>query len=323
MNYRHIYHAGNACDVVKHAVLTLLIEHLREKEKGFAVLDTHAGAGLYDLSDERAQKTKEAEEGILRLLSALPIPELAAYYRTMRELNKQQNFLPLKGRDREGGEWLGADSDNSEFCPSGTPPPLTPPSRGGELNRFYPGSPVLIRRLMRSQDRLMACELHPKDVHVLKRYFHDDKQTQIHHRDGYEALKALIPPTEKRGLVLIDPPFEKPDEFDVLAEALRKLHERWQQGQAVVWYPIKERPAIWRFHEALAAMKLPRVLCAEFTQYPEIRHDRLNGCGLILVNPPWRLDDQLKQLFPALHEALESAESGTKINWLAVEDPSR
>ncbi len=275
MNYRHIYHVGNICDVVKHAVLTLLIGHLRAKETAFAVLDSHAGVGLYDLNDERAQKTQEAELGVRKLLAALPIADLADYYRVVNELNTD-----------------------------------------GSL-RFYPGSPILIKRLLRPQDRLMVCELHAEDGQALKQQFHHDKQVQVHHRDAYEALKALLPPAEKRGLAFIDPPFETPDEFNHLVEAIEGLHRVWPQGQVVIWYPIKERPAIWRFHEMLVNASIPKMLCAEFIYTEETRSDRLNGCGFIFVNAPWRLDKQLENLFPQLHQALETEFQNYSVKWLA------
>jgi len=274
MNYRHIFHAGNICDVVKHAVLTLLVDSLRGKPKGFAVLDTHAGIGLYDLEDAQAQKTGEAVSGIQRLLAAAPLPELAAYYGALRAMNP------------DGGL------------------------------RFYPGSPLLIRQMLRPQDRLIACELHPEDARTLKRRFYHDKQVQTHQRDGYEALAALWPPAEKRGLILIDPPFETPDEFRRIEAASLLLLQRWPAAQAAIWYPIKERPALWRFHEAMAALPVPEILCAEFIYQEESRHDRLNGCGLIIINPPWALDKKLAALFPALHQALQTEHRGSVVKGL-------
>ena len=274
MNYRHIYHAGNICDVVKHAVLTLLLERLCMKESGFAVLDTHAGAGLYDLNDPRAQKTGEAAQGILRLLAAPLIPELGGYARVVRELNP------------DGGM------------------------------RYYPGSPLLTQRLLRPQDRLTACELHPEEARDLKRLFRDDKRVHIHERDGYEALMALLPPKEKRGLVLIDPSFEELGEFSRLTQSVTTLAGRWPQCHAMIWYPVKERPAIWRFHEALAATGVSGLLAAEFIYEEETRHDRLNGSGFIFVNPPWQFDQRLMNLFPALHAALGTTFQGQAVKWL-------
>lgn len=286
MNYRHAFHAGNVCDIVKHAVLTLLLERLCAKEKPFCVLDTHAGAGLYDLCDLRAQKTGEAENGILRVLKAPALPELAGYYGVLR-------------------------SFNPGWRPDG---PETPDSF-----RFYPGSPLIAARLLRPQDRLVACEWHEEDAETLKRHARPFANIQVHHRDGYEALRAFLPPAEKRGLVLIDPPYEAPDEFEKLARALAGAYALWPQGVFTVWYPVKERPAVWRFHEALAATGIPRQLCAEFIYEKEVRHDRLNGCGLVIINPPWQLAEKLSCLFPALHGALQTAYRGVTVSWLVGE----
>jgi 23S rRNA (adenine2030-N6)-methyltransferase len=274
MNYRHIFHAGNVCDVVKHTTFALAVASLRLRDKAFCVLDTHAGVGLYDLQDERAQKTGEAKAGIFRFLAAAPIPGLEDYDRILRETN------------------------------------------AGDF-RFYPGSPVIARRLLRPQDRLVLCELHDEDYAEAKKQFRNDKQVQIHHRDGYEALGAFLPPPEKRGLVFIDPPFEATDEFVLLAKALTLARARWPQGVFLAWYPIKERPAIWRFHEALMDSGMPKILCAEFVYRIEARADRLNGCGFIIINPPWKLDEKLNAVFPALHKAMETEHQETKIKWLA------
>ncbi len=284
MNYRHIYHAGNICDVVKHSVLAMLLEHLRGKEAGFCVLDTHAGVGLYDLQDSRAAKTKEAEAGILKLLSAAPLPELDPYYGAL-------------GRHNPG--WS--------------------PAQGREGFRFYPGSPLLVADMLRPQDRLIACELHDEDAQELQKQMGRNKQVAIHHRDGYEALRAFLPPVEKRGLVVIDPPYEKPNEMTTLVQAVAEAHRRWPQGMFMLWYPVKERPALWTFHEALVATGISKQLCAEFIFQEETRADRLNGSGLILINPPWRTDERLQALFPALHERLETSYRGSAVRWLVGE----
>ncbi len=274
MNYRHIYHAGNVCDVVKHAVLTLVLERLRAKETPFAVLDTHAGCGLYDLNDPRPQKTREFEEGIGCLLKSEPIPELGAYINIVKDFSAH-GFL-------------------------------------------YPGSPMFTRKMLREQDLLIACELHPNDSQELKRLFHHDKQVQVHARDGYEALGALLPPKEKRGLVLIDPPFETTDEFERLTNALSICARLWPQACVMIWYPIKERPAIWRFHEALTSLGLPKLFFAEFIYDDESRHDRLNGSGLILANAPWQIDQAIAQSFESLHRGLATKHQNSVIKWLSA-----
>jgi len=280
MNYRHIYHAGNICDVVKHSVLALLIDYMRGKDKPFAVLDTHAGCGLYDLFDERAQKTKEAEEGILKLWAYLDrhgkVPEtLRPYIKAIESLNPAGTILA------------------------------------------YPGSPAVARSLLREQDRLIACELHPEDVVVLRQTFRNDKQTHIHHRDGYAALKALLPFAEKRGLILIDPPFEQPDEYEALVSAAKRINAIFPMAMVALWYPIKERPVIWQFHEALADTQIPKMMKAEFIFKPEVRHDRLNGTGLIIINPPWTLEGQLSGLFSTLHTVLETESQDSIIGMLS------
>ncbi len=282
MNYRHIFHAGNRCDVVKHAVLTLALRHLRAKEKGFAVLDTHAGMGLYDLNDSRALKTGEAAEGIVRLLDSPALPELADYYAVLRKMN------PL---------WGG---------------------QGAEGFRVYPGSPLLTHHLLRAQDRLIACELHPDDAEALRLHSPADTRMQIHCRDGYEALGAFLPPPEKRGLTLIDPPYEQPDEFDRIVACLAQTHRRWASGMTMIWYPVKDRPALWKFHEALAATGIPKILCAEFVYEEDSRADRLGGSGMILINPPWKLDEEIKALFPALHKAMRTSYEGASVSWIAA-----
>ncbi len=271
MNYRHIYHAGNICDVVKHSVLALIVAYLKQKEAAFAVLDTHAGCGLYDLTDPNAVKTGEAEEGIQKLwrtylsVDATDLPTtIAPYLQALRQMNN------------------------------------------GDTLRFYPGSPLLTLNLLRSQDRLIACELHPEDVRALRHALGHNTQAQVHHRDGYEALKAFTPFSEKRGLILIDPPFEKPDEFANLIKAVQQVQTKFTNAVVAIWYPIKERPTIWKFHEAARDSGLDKLLVAEFVYKPEVRHDRLNGSGFLFVNPPWTLESQLKELFPLLHTALQT-----------------
>lgn len=278
MNYRHIYHAGNFADVMKHAVLALAVSHLRIKPAAFRFIDTHAGIGRYDLSADEAQRTGEYRDGIGRLFGRpSPHPALAPYLDAVHALN-----------------------------PDG-------------VLRVYPGSPLLVRHLLREQDRMTLAELHPHDAQTLKDLFARDRAVSVHHMDGYQALKAHLPPPEKRGLVLTDPPFESPGEFATMAAALARAHKRWPGGIYALWYPIKERPAVWRFHEALAEAGIPRILTAELTIHDEDTHLRLNGCGMVIVNPPWKLDETLAEVLPALQDRLAVTGGGSRVNWLVPE----
>ena len=277
MNYRHIYHAGNFADVFKHAVLALLIERLKDKPAAFAVLDTHAGAGLYDVESAEAQKTGEFARGFGQVAGQEGLPaELDPY------------LAAVKAANPDGGR------------------------------RFYPGSPMVARALLRPQDRVAACELHPEDAAELKHRFARDPQVETHQRDGYAALTALLPPKEKRGLVLIDPPFELPDERRQVAQALQRAYARWPQGIYAIWYPVKSRGEARLFHAELVNTAIRRQLLAEMTVNDGDDPETLNGCGMVIVNPPFRLAETLKLVLPQLHGKLAVA-GGVGVEWLVPE----
>ncbi|MCV3240225.1 23S rRNA (adenine(2030)-N(6))-methyltransferase RlmJ [Mesorhizobium sp. ZC-5] len=282
MNYRHAYHAGNFADVVKHAVLVRIVEYLKLKEKAFRVVDTHAGIGLYDLSAEEARKTGEWRDGIGRLLDATLKPEIA-------------NLLsPLLG---------AVHAMNPE----------------GGL-RFYPGSPLIVRHLLRKQDRLSAIELHPADAALLRERFAGDFQARVIELDGWLALGAHLPPKEKRGLVLIDPPFEQEGEFDRLVDGLARAHRRWPGGIFALWYPLKDRTAVNRFRADLVETGIAKILDIRFEVRPPSPEPRLDGTGMIVVNPPYPLEAELRSLLPALKTLLaESPHAKWTVEWLAGE----
>ena len=213
MNYRHGYHAGNFADVLKHLALCELLRLLTAKDKKLFVLDTHAGAGGYDLAGGLASRTREAEAGIARLMA---VPR-AGMPRRRRALSRGGHRLRPQVRAGGGGV------------------------------RHYPGSPRLVRAALRPGDRFVACELHPQDALALKREFAGDRAVEVRQADGYHALKALLPPVERRGLVLIDPPFEAADEFDKLARALKQALRRFATGCYAIWYPIKDEEAVAAF----------------------------------------------------------------------------
>jgi len=255
MNYRHAFHAGNHADVFKHAALVLLLEHLLAKPAPFAVLDTHAGVGVYDLGSEAAQKTREYEAGVGRVFG--------------RDLPAARGYLDLL----------------AQMNPAGL--------------ATYPGSPEIVRRRLRDHDRLIACELHPADAAALKARYRGDRRVSVHLRDGYEAIGALTPLPERRGLVLIDPPYEQPDEAERLARALTVGLRRWPTGIFVAWYPIKDGAIGDLLAGAAAVERFPKTLRAELTPY---RRDGLAmaGGGLLICNAPWKLDEKLAALCEAL-----------------------
>ena len=282
MNYRHVYHAGNFADVLKHAVLARLVTYMQGKDKAFRVLDTHAGIGLYDLSSDEAQKTGEWREGIGRLIETeLPAdvaPLLAPYIDAVKALNP-----------------------------------------GGGV-RFYPGSPKLARILFRPQDRLSAMELHPDDYESLHRLFDGDFQSRITHLDGWLALGAHLPPKEKRGIVLVDPPFEAEGEYERLAEGLAKAYRRFAGGTYCLWYPLKKGAPIADFHKALKELDIPKMLCAELSVQSDRETTGLTGSGLIVVNPPYTLKAELEKLLPFLKERLRQDRfASARSFWLAGE----
>lgn len=181
---------------------------------------------------------------------------------------------------------------------------------GGREIRWYPGSPELARALLRRQDRLVLLELHPEDARLLARNFAGDGRVQVHHADGYVGVKAFLPPPERRGLVLIDPPFEVRDEFTRLGRGLRHGHRRWSTGIYAAWYPIKHRAPVRAFHDDLVASGIRRILVAELLRRPDDDPERLNGTGLVVINPPWRLDQALASLLPQLLARFGAAASG-------------
>ncbi|MBU4530080.1 MAG: 23S rRNA (adenine(2030)-N(6))-methyltransferase RlmJ [Hoeflea sp.] len=266
MNYRHSYHAGNYADVLKHAVLAQIITYLKRKDPAFRVIDTHAGIGAYDLSSAEAQKTGEWREGVGRVMAAQLSPDLAAFL----------------------APWLD------------TVKTLNPD--GGIKN--YPGSPQLTRLLLRKQDRLTAIELHPDDAKQLRRVFEGDFQVRVIELDGWLALGGHLPPKEKRGLVLIDPPFEADGEYDRLIDGLARATRRFPGGTYVLWHPIKADSPLASFDKKLIALNRPRTLSVRMLARANTNAPGLNGSGLVIINPPFTLEAELKAVLPELARLL-------------------
>jgi 23S rRNA (adenine2030-N6)-methyltransferase len=272
MNYRHAFHAGNFADVLKHCVLALCLDHLKSKPKPFRVIDTHAGIGGYDLTASEAQRSPEWKDGVGRLLEA-DMPEavaeaLAPYLDVIRAMNP-------KGMTQ------------------------------------YPGSPEISARLARSDDRIHLCELHEKDSQTLDNRYRRDARVKVERRDGYKALKSLLPPKEKRGLVLIDPPFEDKDELAHMAEAITGSLKLWPTGTYIFWRSLKNLWAADRFDNGLAewliadqGLEPEKILRADLWVRDLASEGKLAGAGVVIVNPPFTLEEKLLTLLPWLADLL-------------------
>lgn len=271
MNYRHAFHAGNHLDVFKHAALTLVVARLLEKRQPFAVIDTHAGVGIYDLASEAALKTREWQNGAAKVFGRA-LASAPRYAALLAELN-------------------------------------------GRALTTYPGSPEIVRRMLRANDRLICCELHPAEAAALKARYRDDRRVAVHHRDGYEAVRALLPPAERRGLVLIDPPYEATDEAQRVGQALTEGLARWPTGIFLAWYPIKDRRIGDFLAEMAKAARFPKCLQAEFRPYAE-DGARLAGGGILVCNTPWKLDERLAALCDELRGPLGDGAGDATIDWL-------
>ncbi|MBP6011648.1 MAG: 23S rRNA (adenine(2030)-N(6))-methyltransferase RlmJ [Alphaproteobacteria bacterium] len=269
MNYRHVYHAGNFADVLKHAVLCWIVRYLQQKEAPLKLLDTHAGAGIYDLTGLAAGKTGEAKDGILRLVNRSDLPPvLRAYLDLVRAANGSAQTISL-----------------------------------------YPGSTALMTALARKQDSVMACELHPEDAEALSRSVANPR-LRIVAGDGYRTLLANVPPPEKRGLVLIDPPFEEPDEFERLAAGFIAAHRKWPTGVYILWFPLKHADDANRFKAELQSSGIKKLTLVTLDV---ARAEGLSATGLILCNAPFTFEAEWRPALAWLAEALAQG-SAPQIN---------
>lgn len=272
MNYRHAFHAGGFADVVKHVVLVRILLHLQEKQAAFRVIDTHAGAGVYDLAGEEASRGGEWLTGIGRIMQARfsesTAPLMKPYLDIVRAFNPQRAQL-----------------------------------------KAYPGSPLIARALLRPQDRLTACELEPKAHKKLIDALRRDSQARVVELDGWIALPAFVPPKERRGLVLIDPPYEQKDEFERLAAGFAQAFAKWPTGSYLLWYPVKSRRTTEELARQVAqtigrARPPGKCLRLEFSVAPQTPETGLTSAGLLIVNPPWTLMGELKAILPELEKPL-------------------
>jgi 23S rRNA (adenine2030-N6)-methyltransferase len=282
VNYRHAFHAGSFADVHKHTVLARILEYLRQKPGGFRVIDSHAGAGSYDLLADEPGRSREWHDGIARVwaertkMDAAVSELLAPYVETVAACNTDGNL------------------------------------------RTYPGSPLIAQKMLRRQDRLVACEIEPRSAASLAALLRGDRRAKALAIDGWTAIPAYVPPKERRGLILVDPPFEDAADFTYLSETLSAAHRKWPAGVYMLWYPIKAREAPDALARRLRRLAIAKILRCEIMLHPPRPDAGLAGSGLILVNPPYTLEQELQILLPALVRILapQAELASPRVEWL-------
>jgi len=281
LSYRHAFHAGNFADVLKHSVLTLVLDYMTRKEKGFHYIDSHSGAGMYQLSDEYAQKTGEYKNGIAKLINDDNIPEaLQPYIDLIKELNPNNN--------------------------------------SGELD-LYPGSPGIAKRFMRRQDSTHLFELHSTDIQHLTDFCYRWKKVFVKQSDGYQGVLGLLPPPSRRGVVLIDPPYELKEDYHKAVNTIIKAYKKFATGTYILWYPVVKRELVDSMKASFVNSEVKNLLQLEFCLSADSNEYGMTGTGLFIVNPPWQLAKQMAEVLPYLQEKLGDADSSYSIELLLEE----
>ncbi|OOF65678.1 23S rRNA (adenine(2030)-N(6))-methyltransferase RlmJ [Rodentibacter sp. Ppn85] len=280
LSYRHSFHAGNHADVLKHAVLMLILENLKLKEKGFYYLDTHSGVGRYRLSSSEAEKTGEYKEGIGRLWEQTDLPE---------ELNRYVHLIKVL-------------------------------NSGGKTLRYYAGSPMIAAQLLRPQDRALLTELHPSDFPLLRNNFKEFKNISVKCDNGFQQVKSTLPPKERRGLVLIDPPYELKEDYDLVVKAVEEGYKRFATGTYAIWYPVVLRQQTKRIFKGLEASGIRKILKIELAVRPDSDQRGMTASGVVIINPPWTLENQMREILPYLVKTLIPEGTGSwTVEWITPE----
>ena len=273
LSYRHAFHAGNFADVLKHSVLTLVLEYMTRKDKGFYYIDSHSGAGMYQLADEYAQKTGEYKDGIAKLIENDDLPEaIQPYIDLVKILNED------------------AIDDNGEIT-------------------LYPGSPGIARQFTRRQDSAHLFELHPADIEHLHEYSQRWNKSHVKQSDGYQGVLGLVPPPNRRGVVLIDPPYELKEDYIKAVRTIVNAYKKFATGTYILWYPVVKRELVEQMENAFKKSDVRNVLQVEYRQKADTQEYGMTGTGLFIVNPPWQLTQQLEEILPYLIEKLGNKES--------------
>ena len=272
LSYRHGYHAGNAADVLKHFILTYVLDYIKKKDKGFIFIDSHAGAGKYLISDPYMQKNKEYLQGIEKILQ---LKNDNIFLKKYLDLVKSINF-------------------NSDL-------------------KIYPGSCYLAARSLRPNDNLYFFELHPKEFLNLKKNFENDSRVIIENRDSYQRLNKLLPPKEKRAVILIDPSYELKDEYEKVLEMLSDCYKKFPLGVYIIWYPVLKNKKSEKFIFNVLKKKYKNL------SHVEMITDNLNngmqGSGLFILNCPWSIENDIKKSLETIFDCLKKNNNVSKFTF--------
>ena len=282
LSYRHAFHAGNFADVLKHLIQVDILSYLQQKDKPFVYIDTHSGAGLYSFSSEEAEKNAEYETGITRL-KARPVAGCEDYLQVVAQVKPEY--------------------DRSSISP----------------DSLYPGSPRIAQIMLREQDRAQLFELHPQDHQRLDELMRRDRRITVSKSDGFKGLVAALPPKERRGLVLIDPPYEVKSDYDTVVSTLEKAHRRFATGIYALWYPVVDRARIEQMVQGLKKTGIPRIQLFELGLSADTEGRGMTSSGMIVINPPWTLKNKMDELLPQLAERLGGEQGVWKSEELAGE----
>ena len=281
LSYRHAFHAGNFADVLKHSVLTLVLEYMTRKDKGFYYIDSHSGAGMYQLEDEYAQKTGEYKDGIAKLIDNEDLPEaLQPYIDLVKDINQAEQSDELA---------------------------------------LYPGSPGIARQFTRRQDSAHLFELHPADIEHLQAYSQRWNKSHVKQSDGYQGVLGLVPPPSRRGVVLIDPPYELKEDYLKAVRTIVNAYKKFATGTYILWYPVVKRELVEQMQDAFTKSDVRNLLQVEFCQKADTQEYGMTGTGLFIVNPPWQLNSQLAEILPYLKTKLGSADTSFTLKQLIAE----
>ena len=282
LSYRHAFHAGNFADVLKHSVLSLVLDYMTRKEKGFCYIDSHSGAGMYQLTDEYAQKTSEYEDGIAKIINDDNAPEsLEPYLSLIRSLNLNSTL-----------------SNDLEI---------------------YPGSPGIAKAFVRRQDSSHLFELHPTDIQHLEDFCLRWRKVFVKQTDGYQGILGLLPPPSRRGVVLIDPPYELKEDYQKAVNTIIKAYTKFSTGTYILWYPVVKREQVNAMENAFSKSSVKNVLQVEFCLENDNDEYGMTGTGLFIINPPWQLAAQMTEVLPYLKEKMGNSDSHFAVTQLIAE----